>query len=49
MHLNSIEGKDNKRADEVLSFYLDLYDVLKNAYDHLKEDKYFVLVTGKEQ
>jgi hypothetical protein len=29
-----------------LSFYLDLYDALKNAYNYLKEDKYFVLVTG---
>ena len=43
---NSIKDKDSKRADEVLSFYLDLYDALKNAYNYLKEDKYFVLVTG---
>ncbi len=43
---NSIKEKDHKRADEVLSFYLDLDDTLKNAYDYLKKDKYFVLVTG---
>lgn len=44
--LEEINSKCNKRAKEVLSFYIDLYKTLKNAYDYLKSDKYFVLVTG---
>ncbi|MEF3280928.1 MAG: site-specific DNA-methyltransferase [Elusimicrobiota bacterium] len=43
---NNIKEKDSKRAAEVLSFYLDLYDALRNAYNYLKKNKYFVLVTG---
>jgi DNA modification methylase len=35
-----------KRAKDVLSFYIDLYKTLENAYYYLKHDKYFVLVTG---
>jgi len=43
---NEIKLKDSKRSQEVLSFYIDLYESLINAYEYLKKDKYFVLVTG---
>jgi len=43
---NEIKTKDLKRAEEVLSFYIDLFYSLLNAYEYLKKGKYFVLVTG---
>ena len=44
--LEIIKNIDSLRAKDVLSFYIDLYETLKNAYFYLKHDKYFVLVTG---
>jgi len=47
--LNQIElikAKDEKRAKEVLSFYIDLFETMKNAFFYLKRNKYFVIVTG---
>jgi len=44
--LEIIKNVDSLRAKDVLSFYIDLYETLKNAYFYLKHDKYFVLVTG---
>jgi len=41
-----IGERDRKRAEEVLSFYIDLFHSLKCAYNYLKKYKYFVLVTG---
>ncbi len=46
LQYESIKSKDPKRAEEVLSFYIDLFDSLQTAYEYLKKDKYFVLVTG---
>lgn len=46
LQYNEIKLKDHKRAEEVLSFYIDLFDSLLTAYEYLKKDKYFVLVTG---
>lgn len=43
---NSIKENNPKRADEVLSFYIDLYESLKNAREYLNKNKYFILVTG---
>lgn len=43
---NEIKIKDYKRAQEVLSFYQDLFEALKNSYNYLKKDKYFILITG---
>lgn len=43
---DEIKSKDYKRAEEVLSFYIDLFDSLLTAYEYLKKDKYFILVTG---
>jgi len=44
--LNEIKNNCQKRAKDVLSFYIDLFKTLQNAYYYLKKDKYFVLVTG---
>lgn len=44
--LNKIAGKDEKRAKEVLSFYIGLNECLKQAYRMLKQGKYFCLVIG---
>ncbi len=44
--LNKIAKKDEKRAKDVLSFYLDLNDCLKQAYKILKPNKYLALVIG---
>jgi SOS regulatory protein LexA len=44
--LQKIQKKDEKRAKEVLSFYIGLNDCLKNAYEILKPNKYFCLVIG---
>lgn len=44
--LGIIKSVDSLRAKDVLSFYIDLFETLKNAYFYLKYDKYFVLVTG---
>lgn len=43
LHLKELHSK---RAKEVLSFYLDLFETIKTAYTYLKQDKYFILVTG---
>ena len=44
--LNKIAKIDEKRAKDVLSFYLGLNDCLKQAYKILKSKKYFCLVIG---
>lgn len=44
--LNKISKIDEKRAKDVLSFYLGLNDCLKQAYKILKSKKYFCLVVG---
>jgi SOS regulatory protein LexA len=44
--LNKIVEKDEKRAKDVLSFYVGLNDCLKRAYEMLKPKKYFCLVIG---
>jgi site-specific DNA-methyltransferase (cytosine-N4-specific) len=44
--LEVIKNENLLRAKDVLSFYIDLFETLKNAYFYLKKDKYFVLVTG---
>lgn len=46
LQYNEIKLQDINRAKDVLSFYSDLYQTLLNAHEYLKEDKYFVLVTG---
>lgn len=37
---------DSKRANDVIAFYNDLYKTMKNAYDYLKKNAFFVMVTG---
>lgn len=44
--LDEIARKDEKRAKDVLSFYLGLNDCLARAYKILKPNKYFCLVIG---
>ncbi len=44
--LKKINKKDEKRAKEVLSFYIGLNDCLKRAYKILKFKKYFCIVIG---
>lgn len=44
--LNEIAKKDEKRARDVLSFYIGLEKCLKQAYRILKPNKYFCLVIG---
>jgi len=44
--LEKIAKKDEKRAKDVLSFYIGLNDCLKQAYKMLKSKKYFCLVIG---
>lgn len=44
--LYDIQKRDEKRAREVLSFYIGLNDCLKKAYAILKKNKYFCLVIG---
>jgi SOS regulatory protein LexA len=44
--LKTIGAKDEKRAREVLSFYVDLSRCLEKAYELLKPKKYFCLVIG---
>lgn len=44
--LKKIAKKDEKRAKDVLSFYLGLNDCLKKAYKILKPKKYFCIVIG---
>ena len=44
--LKNIQERDEKRAREVLSFYIGLNECLKKAYAILKEKKYFCLVIG---
>ncbi|GIX40323.1 MAG: DNA modification methylase [Leptospiraceae bacterium] len=46
LQYSEIKTKDYKRAKEVISFYMDLYESLLRAYDYLKKDKYFVIVSG---
>ena len=49
-HLHSvieeIKAKDEKRAREVLSFFIDLEKCIKRAYTILKPQKYFCIVIG---
>lgn len=44
--LSRIAKKDETRAKDVLSFYIDLNKCLKQAYTILKKNKYFCLVIG---
>jgi len=44
--LDKISKIDEKRAKDVLSFYIGLNDCLKQAYNILKTKKYFCLVIG---
>jgi len=44
--LNKIAKIDEKRAKDVLSFYIGLNDCLEQAYKILKPKKYFCLVVG---
>lgn len=44
--LKKIAKKDEKRARDVLSFYLGLNDCLARAYKILKSKKYFCIVIG---
>lgn len=44
--LNKITKIDEKRAKDVLSFYIGLNDCLKQAHKILKSKKYFCLVVG---
>ncbi|MCX6763410.1 MAG: transcriptional repressor LexA [Candidatus Moranbacteria bacterium] len=44
--LSKISKVDEKRAKDVLSFYIGLNDCLKQAYKILKPKKYFCLVIG---
>jgi SOS regulatory protein LexA len=44
--LKKIARKDEKRAKEVLSFYIGLNDCLKKAYKILKPNKYLCIVIG---
>ncbi|OGC41111.1 hypothetical protein A2Y85_07055 [candidate division WOR-3 bacterium RBG_13_43_14] len=44
--LSEISKKDEKRAREVLSFFIDLEKCLRQAYRILKPNKYFCIVVG---
>jgi len=44
--LKKIANKDEKRAKDVLSFYIGLNDCFKKAYKILKPKKYFCIVIG---
>lgn len=44
--LSKIEDKDEKRAKDVLSFYIGLNDCLMQAYKMLKPNKFLCLVIG---
>ncbi|MFH1671676.1 MAG: transcriptional repressor LexA [Candidatus Portnoybacteria bacterium] len=44
--IDKISKRDEKRAKDVLSFYVDLDRCLKKAYKILKPKKYFCLVIG---
>jgi len=44
--LNEIIKKDEKRAKEVISFFIDLEKCLKQAYKILKLNKFFCIVVG---
>ena len=44
--LNKIAKKDEKRAKDILSFYIGLNDCLIQAYKILKPKKYFCIVIG---
>jgi len=46
LQYNEVKNEDSKRAEEVLSFYIDLFQAIKCAYNYLKNEKYFILVTG---
>lgn len=45
-NIKLISEKDEKRAKEVLSFYIDLNKALIEAYKILKPKKYFTLIVG---
>jgi len=44
--VGTIYERDEKRAKEVFSFYVDLYEALKQAHKILKPNKHFCLVVG---
>ncbi len=44
-----IREKDEKRAQEVIKFYYDLFLALKNAHTYLKKIRYYILVTGNRR
>jgi len=44
--LKKITNKDEKRAKDVISFYIGLNDCLERAYKILKPKKYFCIVIG---
>lgn len=44
--LDKIKKKDERRARDVLSFYVGLNDCISRAYEMLKPGKYFCLVIG---
>jgi site-specific DNA-methyltransferase (cytosine-N4-specific) len=44
--IKTIAEKDEKRAKDVLSFYIDLDKALKQAHKILKPQKYFCLIVG---
>ncbi len=46
LQYEEIQTRDFKRANEVLSFYSDLYQTLECAYSYLKKNKYLAFVTG---
>lgn len=46
-HISNIEKiDDSKRENDVIAFYKDLYTTLENAHFYLKQNCYFILVTG---
>jgi len=47
--LEKITKKDEKRAKDVLSFYIGLNNCLKQAHKMLKKNKYFCLIIGNRQ
>lgn len=47
--INEIKDRDEKRAREVLSFYIGLNDCIKQAHRILKKNKYFCVVIGNRQ
>ena len=46
LSIEFISDKDQERAKDVLSFYIDLYKAIQQAYKILKPKKYFCLIVG---